>query len=91
MASAYNTSICPCTTQQYGQIIFSSVAYQNAANNVYQAKNSTLVASNNGTLGKAATGNPIFKSGYERMQYLLGKQNQASCGVPAKTFSLGTN
>jgi hypothetical protein len=91
MASGYNTSICPCTTQQYAPIIFDSVAYQNAANTIYQEKNATLIAANNGTLGKAATGNPIFKTNFERMQYLLGKQNQASCGVPAKVFSRGTN
>jgi len=89
--SAYNAQDCQCTTQQYSPIIFGSVAYQNSANNIYQAKNAEVVASTAGTLGKSATGNTIFKSDYERMQYLLGKQNQASCGVPAKTFALGRN
>jgi len=86
-----NSRTCACTTQQYDQIIFDSVAYQNSANVVYQAKNALVTASTNGTLGKQATGNPTFKSNYERMQYLLGQQNQASCGVPGKTFALGTN
>jgi hypothetical protein len=89
--SAFNSRSCECTTQQYGQVIFDSVAYQNSANTVYQAKNAQVLAATRGTLGSQATGNPIFKSGYERMQYLLGRQNQASCGVPKKTFVLGTN
>lgn len=88
---SYNIRTCACTVQQYDAIIFNKVAYQNSANTIYQAKNATLAASQNGTLGRSATGNPIFKSDYERMQYLHGRQNQASCGVPAKTFPMGTN
>lgn len=86
-----NSRTCQCNTQQYAPIIFDSIAYQNSANVVYLAKNALVTASQNGTLGKQATGNPTFKSSYERMQYLLGQQNQASCGVPGKTFALGTN
>jgi hypothetical protein len=82
---------CPCKTQQYSQIIFDKVAYQNAANTVYQAKAASVAAATAGTLGSAANGNPIFKSNSERMQYLLGRQNQASCGVPKRIFALGTN
>ena len=89
MANAYNPGTCPCKDQQYAPIVFDKVAYQNSANTVYNAKNATITAATNGTLGKTATGNPIFKSDYERMQYLLG--NVASVGVPAKTFALGTN
>jgi hypothetical protein len=89
--SAYNTGTCACKVQQYSPIIFDSVAYQNSANTVYQSKNSTVSAATNGTLGRQATGNPIFKSNAERMQYLLGRQNQASCGVAKKAFALGTN
>lgn len=88
---ADNSRTCACITQQYSPIIFNSIAYQNSANVVYQAKNALVVASTNGTLGQQATGNPTFKSAYERMQYLLGQQNQASCGVPGKAFALGTN
>jgi hypothetical protein len=90
-ANQYSSRTCQCTTQQYAPIIFDSVAYQNSANNIYQAKNDQLTKSRNGTLGSTATGNTIFKSDYERMQYLLGQQNQASCGVPRKTFALGAN
>jgi hypothetical protein len=93
--SSFNITSCQCTTQQYKAIIFDSVGYQNSANTVYQSKNAQVVAATAGTLGKNATGNTIFKSNYERMQYLLGKQNQgnsgAGCGVPAKAFILGTN
>lgn len=93
--SSFNTRSCQCTKQQYSQIIFDSVAFQNSANTVYQAKNAQVIAATAGTLGSKATGNPIFKSNYERMQYLLGRQNQANsgagCGVPKKSFTLGTN
>lgn len=90
-ANTFNSRNCQCTTQQYGPIIFNSIAYQNSANMIYQAKNSQVTAATNGTLGTSATGNTIFKSNSERMQYLLGRQNQASCGVATKTFALGTN
>jgi hypothetical protein len=89
--SAFNSRTCQCNTQQYSQVIFDSVAYQNSANTVYQAKNAQVIAATAGTLGSQATGNPIFKSSYERMQYLLGRQNQAGCGVAKKGFALGTN
>jgi hypothetical protein len=79
---------CACKTPQYAQIIFDNVAYQNAANTVYQAKAASVAAATAGTLGRAANGNPMFKSNSERMQYLLGRQNQASCGVPKRTFAL---
>jgi hypothetical protein len=82
---------CACTEQQFAPIIFDKPAYQNAANAVYEAKKATLVASQNGTLGTSGNGQPIFKSNYERMQFLAGKQNRASCGVKAKAFSLGRN
>jgi hypothetical protein len=86
-----NSRTCGCTVQQYGPIIYNSVAFQNSANTVYQAKNAQVAASTNGTLGKQATGNPTFKSNFERMEYLLGQQNQASCGVAPKRFTLGSN
>ena len=86
-----NTRICPCTTQQYEPVIFKNVNFQNAANTIYESKSATLAASRNGTLGNSATGNPTFKSDFERMQYLLGGQNRgisgAGCGVPKKSFA----
>jgi hypothetical protein len=87
-ANNVNTSICDCNPVQYSQIIFNNVAYQNSANTVYQSLASTVAASTNGTLGNAANGQPTFKSNYERMQYLLGRQNQASCGVPKRLRAL---
>lgn len=88
---SYNIRTCECGVQQYAPVVFNSVAYQNSANTVYQAKNAILLKSQNGTLGTTATGNTIFKSDYERMQYLFGRQNQAGCAPPAKVFALGTN
>jgi hypothetical protein len=89
--SAFNSRTCECTVPQFSQIIHSSIAFQNSANTVYQAKNAELAAATAGTLGTKATGNVIFKSSYERMQYLLGRQNQAGCGVSRRVFSLGSN
>lgn len=86
-----NTRTCGCTTQQYSPIIFNNVAYQNAANTVYQAKAAQVTASRAGTLGTSGNGQATFKSNAERMQYLLGRQNQAGCGVAKKSFALGTN
>ena len=83
-----NTRTCACTNQQYDPIIFNNVAYQNSANMVYQSLLSTVTASTNGTLGTAGDGRPTFKSNAERMQYLIGRQNRASCGVPKETFSM---
>lgn len=87
-----NTRTCACTVQQYKQIIFNNVAYQNAANNIYQATNLDYTNATSG-IRQAPNGNPIFKSNAERMQYLIGRQNQgnsgAGCGVPAKAITLG--
>jgi hypothetical protein len=91
MSDPNNITNCGCKVQQYDKIIFDNTAYQNGANNVYQNKQATVTASTNGTLGTSGNGQPIFKSHYERMQYLHGRQNQgingASCGVPKKTFA----
>lgn len=89
---ADNTRTCACTTQQYASIIFDTPDVQNAANMVYQNKLAQVTAATNGTLSATqATATVLFKSNFERMQYLLGQQNQASCGVPKKLFALGTN
>ena len=85
---------CACATPQYAPIIFDSVAYQNGANTIYQAKAAAVAAATNGTLS-SPNGNPMFKSSYERMQYILGKQrlgnNGSPCGVPKQVFALGPN
>uniref|UniRef100_A0A6C0KAG0 Uncharacterized protein n=1 Tax=viral metagenome TaxID=1070528 RepID=A0A6C0KAG0_9ZZZZ len=74
------TRTCPCTVQQYEAIIFGNVGNQANANTIYQ---SLILA--------VGSGPKQFKSDYERMQFLLGRQNQAGCGVPKKAFALGTN
>jgi hypothetical protein len=85
-----NTRTCACTIQQYDPIIFNNVGYQNAANTVYEATKTDLTNSVSGTR-VAPNGNPIFKSNAERMQYMMGRQSRASCGVSAKSFTLGGN
>ena len=53
--------------------VFNTVAYQAGANTQYQYQVVNNV--------------PIrFASNYERMLYLQGKQNQASCGVPKQVL-----
>jgi hypothetical protein len=85
-----------CSIQQFGPIIFNSPNVQNAANTVYQNKVAQVTAATNGTLSATqATGTVLFKTNFERMQYLLGQQNQGvngvPCGVAPKKFPLGTN
>ena len=86
-----NTRTCGCVIQQFSPIIYNSVAFQNSANFIYESKKDVITKSRNGTLGPTATGNTIFKTDFERMQYLLGAQQQARCGVSEKAFALGTN
>jgi hypothetical protein len=75
-----STRTCPCTVQQFSPIVFGNVGNQANANTIYQ---SLILA--------VGSGPKQFKSDYERMQFLLGRQNQAACGVPKKAFALGTN
>jgi hypothetical protein len=75
-----STRTCACTSQQYKPIVFNTVADQANANTIYQ---SLILA--------VGTGPKQFKSDYERMQYLLGRQNQAYCGAPVRTRALDTN
>ena len=86
-ANNVNTGTCDCSIPQFGPITFNTIAFQNAADTIYEAKKDILAASKAGTLGNAANGQPIFKSDYERMQYLLGRQSRASCGVAKLTVA----
>lgn len=91
MADSVNPGTCACQEPQYGPIIFNSVGYQTAANSVYAEKSSRVDASITGTL-TSPNGNPMFKSNYERIQFLLGRINQVSgCGVKPRVFALSTN
>ena len=75
-----NTRTCPCDTPIQLLPIVNTTSFQNSANMVYESKRSIVTASTNGTLGNSATGNPTFKSDFERMQYLLGSKNRGTCG-----------
>lgn len=87
-----NTRNCECTTPQYTSFVFGNVAYQNSANNVYEAKKAILLATQTGAPTTKTLGAPIFKSDYERMQYLMGNKNRANCaGSSKRTIGLGTN
>lgn len=88
MPDTNNIRTCICEIQQFGPIVFNTVAYQNSANTVYNSKAGTLAASTDGTLPNGS-GAPIFKSDYERMQFLLGKVG--GCGVRPIKIALGTN
>ena len=76
-----NMTTCACATPVQLLPVFNTTSYQNSANFVYEALKVKKAAATAGTLGAGAAGTPMFKSDYERMQYLLGRQNRASCGV----------
>ena len=80
------TNASTCTHFVYVPINFKTTDFQNAADMIYASKVNTITALTNGTYGIGATGNPMFKSDFERMQYLLGQQKVANCGVQAKSF-----
>ena len=98
-ANRVNTSICPCNLPQYGPIVFNTVAYQRSANNIYASKASEVAAATTGNLLNSieATGKPMFKSDYERMQFLLGKiglrasKGTKKAGTPPQVFALDSN
>lgn len=67
--------ICPCITTPSTIFIFESVQFQRAANNVYEFKQAYDTA--NASSGKKYQ----FKTDFERMQYLIGRQGR-SCNPP---------
>jgi hypothetical protein len=62
-----------CKVKVSTPFVFESVAYQNAANNVYEYVTAYNTANNATVTGS----NYKFKSDYERMQYLLGQKNRS--------------
>jgi hypothetical protein len=90
-ANAYNIATILPTTPVYQPFIAEDTSQQNSANSLYQSLASTITASNNGTLGAAANGQPIFKSHRDRMQYLLGMINQTGSYSKRPAVALGTN
>lgn len=63
--------------------VFETVAYQNAANQVYEYVQAYNTANNAAVTGS----NYKFKSDYERMQYLLGqKGRKPGCSIQSNTI-----
>ncbi len=63
-----------CKVKVSTPFVFESVAYQNAANNVYEYVTAYNTANNAAVTGS----NYKFKSDYERMQYVLGQKNRST-------------
>jgi hypothetical protein len=63
--------------------IMGSVEQQNAADGVYVNKNNELLSSVNGTLGPGIRHDVklLFRTDYERMQYLMGLYGRTSRGL----------
>jgi len=63
--------------------VFDRIAVQNAANGVYLGKKGDLTSSVAGTLAPGVNHNVrlVFKTDYERMQYLMGLYGQSSKGA----------
>ena len=63
--------------------VFESVAIQNAANGVYVNKKGDLTSSVAGNLAPGVNHDVklVFKTDYERMQYLLGLYGRQSQGL----------
>jgi hypothetical protein len=91
MPDTNNMSICACIIPTYRDFIAENVGQQNSANTLFQSMASTVTASQRGTLGSAANGQPLFKSDYARMQYNLGKINQLKCYTAKPAVALGPN
>jgi hypothetical protein len=76
-------SITSCQTPVSTLFIFNNVAAQNAADSIYVAKNAELASSISGLPGAPSVRhdvNLIFKSDYERMQYLMGLYGRTAQG-----------
>jgi hypothetical protein len=63
-----------CKVKVSTPFVFDNVAYQNAANNVYEYVKAYNTANNATTTGNTYK----FKSDYERMQYMLGQKNRGT-------------
>jgi len=76
-------SITSCQTKVSTLFIFNSVAAQNTADTVYEAKKTQLANSISGAPQAANVRhdvNLLFKSDYERMQYLMGLYGRTAQG-----------
>jgi hypothetical protein len=68
-----NIQPCPCTTCPSTIFIFDNVAYQNAANTVYEKQQEYNAREKTIRTGKKYR----FPNDYERMQALLGRYGRA--------------
>jgi hypothetical protein len=77
-----STPLGDCQTRVSTIFVFDRPAIQNAAENVYVNKKGDLTSSVAGTLlpGVNHDVNLVFKTDYQRMQYLLGLFGRSSQG-----------
>ena len=77
-----STPLGSCQVKISTIFVFESPSFQNAAETIYVGKKDELASSINGVLpaGKDHSVNLIFKSDFERMQYLMGLYGRTSQG-----------
>ena len=77
------TPIQPCTVATSTIFVYDTQASQNSANMIYASKKGELTSSIAGTTPAGIQHNTklIFKTDFERMQYLLGLYGRDSVGL----------
>jgi len=77
------TPIGNCQVAVSTVFVFDRLEVQNAANGIYLSKKGDLTSSVAGTLAPGVDHNVrlVFKTDYERMQYLMGLYGQTSRGA----------
>jgi hypothetical protein len=77
------TPIQPCTVATSTIFVFDTQASQNSANMIYTSKKGELTSSIAGTSPAGVQHNTklVFKTDFERMQYLLGLYGRSSVGL----------
>jgi hypothetical protein len=77
------TGNCGTSVNRSPVFIMDSVGEQNAADAVYVNKNTELLSSINGNLGPGIRHDVklLFRTDYERMQYLMGLYGRTSRGL----------
>ena len=77
------TPLGNCQVATSTVFVFDRLALQNAANNVYVGKKGDLTSSVVGTLAPGVNHDVrlVFKTDYERMQYLMGLYGRTSVGL----------
>ena len=77
------TTIQSCQTKVSTIFVYGEQARQTAANSIYLSKKGEYTSSIAGTLpaGQTHSVNLVFKTDYERMQYLIGLYGRSSQGL----------